>query len=469
MKNAPAAFRFILAGIILILTMFVLLNTVGLNIMQNELVKSKENVLTEEANKIIDEYLAEFYGQEKTPVGLVTRIEMAGKVTGMRIWLINRAGRIFIDSDGTYIDVDINELYPGFLNTENKIIRDFTIKGVVNEPSLCVTIPIVDNFDYRGSLSVMVTMEEIYSEGVRFSDFVNICYLFFIPALALALFVLYAVTVSPINRLSRQTRNYSQNNFRGDFDLSYPKELSELGGTIQYMGERLKGNEETQRKFLSNVSHDFRSPLTSIRGYVEAMKDGTIPTEDQGKYFEILLYETDRLTKLTSNLLQLNNIDDNGLMLNITIFDINEMIRKSALTFEGTVKKKKLSLNLIFSERETFVEADSDRIQQVIYNLLDNAIKFSPVEGAINISTETKGRKVAVSVKDHGIGIPKDSINRIWERFYKNDASRGRDKKGSGLGLSIVKEIISAHNQNISVVSTEGVGTEFMFTLKSAE
>ena len=156
-------------------------------------------------------------------------------------------------------------------------------------------------------------------------------------------------------------------------------------------------------------------------------------------------------------------------MLNLSIFDINRMIKQIALTFEGTFKKKKLVLNLVFSQKETFVEADEGRIQQVIYNLLDNAIKFSNSDSSIKITTEDKGSKVYVSVKDFGAGIPKESINRIWERFYKSDASRGRDKKGSGLGLSIVKEIIKAHNQNISVVSTVGVGTEFIFTLKSAE
>ncbi|MCQ2538313.1 MAG: ATP-binding protein [Lachnospiraceae bacterium] len=467
MKEASAVSRFILTGLALVFAMFVLLNTLGLNFMQKQLVSNREDQLYSEANKIIKEYVSVYYQKEMTAVKLAEKIELTGEINGTRIWIINSDGVISMDSEGKAGQCNIAQLYDGFL--DHSSIANFMIPGLVSEPVLCVTVVFDINFTKRGYVSTMVPMSAIQEEAVYYSNFVNICYLCFIPILMIALFVLYWRTITPIKRLSKATRDYSKENFRGDFNLSYPKELSELGGTIKYMGDRLKGNEETQRKFLSNVSHDFRSPLTSIRGYIEAMKDGTIPVEDQEKYFDILLYETDRLTKLTSNLLQLNNIDDNGLLLHITTFDINDMIRKIALTFEGTVKKKHLTLNLRFSQHESFVEADSERIQQVIYNLLDNAIKFSNVDSSIDITTEEKGRKVAVYIKDHGVGIPKQSINKIWDRFYKSDSSRGRDKKGSGLGLSIVQEIMKAHKQNISVVSTEGVGTEFMFTLKSAE
>ncbi len=467
MKNVSALVKYIITAVVLALLMFVLLNTVGLNFMQNRLVKNKEDELYAEANKIVNDYLMNYYDKSMNAVELIDRLEIAGSITGTRIWMIGSSGLISVDSAVSAFGVNVNDVYDGFL--DRTVIKNLVINGIIRDPMLCVTVPVAHNYTLRGYLSIMVPMADIYSEGVYYTDFVNVCYLIFVPMLVLAMMVLYFLTIRPISRLSKKTRAYIADNFKGDFDLSYPKELSELGGTVRYMGERLKGNDETQRKFLSNVSHDFRSPLTSIRGYLEAMKDGTIAKEEQDKYFDILLYETERLTKLTSNLLQLNNIDFNGLMLNLTLFDINKMIRQIALSFEGTFKKKNLVLNLVFSQKETFVEADSDRIQQVIYNLLDNAIKFSNSDSEITITTKLKGSKVSVSVKDNGAGIPKDSINKIWERFYKSDSSRGRDKKGSGLGLSIVKEIIKAHGQDISVVSTVGVGTEFVFTLKSAE
>ena len=134
-------------------------------------------------------------------------------------------------------------------------------------------------------------------------------------------------------------------------------------------------------------------------------------------------------------------------------------------SFEGTCKRKKILFELILTGQTSYVSADMSKIQQVLYNLIDNAIKFSHSDSTITIETTEKNEKVFISVKDTGIGIPKDSIKKIWERFYKTDLSRGKDKRGTGLGLAIVKEIISVHNENINVISTEGVGTEFIFTL----
>jgi signal transduction histidine kinase len=199
------------------------------------------------------------------------------------------------------------------------------------------------------------------------------------------------------------------------------------------------------------------------------MQDGTIPYDMKDKYLGIILFETERLNKLTTSLLALNSFENHGTILEIVSFDINHIIKKTAESFEGACTQKKITLNLIFSSKETLVDADMDKIQQVLYNLLDNAIKFSHHNSTIKISSVEKGDKVFVSIKDSGIGIPKDSIKKIWERFYKTDASRGKDKKGTGLGLSITKEIITAHNENINVISTEGVGTEFIFTLPRTE
>ena len=146
-------------------------------------------------------------------------------------------------------------------------------------------------------------------------------------------------------------------------------------------------------------------------------------------------------------------------------FDLNLVIKRIIETFEGTCKSKEIKFHLTFSDKSIIVNADLEKISQVLYNLVDNAIKFSHHNSTIYIQVNERGEKVFISVKDTGIGIPKESISKIWERFYKTDLSRGKDKKGTGLGLSIVKEIINAHQENIDVISTEGVGTEFTFSL----
>ena len=185
------------------------------------------------------------------------------------------------------------------------------------------------------------------------------------------------------------------------------------------------------------------------------------------KYLSRVISETERLHKLTESMLTLNSLDAKG-FLSRTNFDINRVIKDTAASFEGTCDSRHIRFDLTFSDNIQMVYADMGKIQQVLYNLIDNAIKFSPDHSVIYMETLLKREKVFVSIKDTGLGIPQDSLPKIWDRFYKTDLSRGKDKKGTGLGLAIVKEIIQAHGENINVVSTEGVGSEFTFTLQSA-
>ena len=269
----------------------------------------------------------------------------------------------------------------------------------------------------------------------------------------------------PIRKITQAANSYAKGDFSEVIDVHANDEIGYLANTLNYMAQELDRLEEDQRKFVSNVSHDFRSPLTSIKGYVEAMQDGTIPVEMQEKYLNIILFETERLNKLTQSLIDLNQFGHHGIHLDLTDFDINHIIRTTILTFEGTCQKKGISFDLVLTGQTLLVHGDMSKIQQVLYNLIDNATKFSNPNSDIKIETHIKNDKVFVSVKDSGVGIPSESLKKIWERFYKIDASRGKDKKGTGLGLSIVKEIIQAHEEHINVISTEGVGTEFIFTL----
>lgn len=189
------------------------------------------------------------------------------------------------------------------------------------------------------------------------------------------------------------------------------------------------------------------------------------PPEMQEKYLHIILFETGRLTKLTSNLLDLNQFEHSGLIVELERFDLHNTLKETIETFEPQCEKKHLSIDLLLDGKELYVKADQSKIQRVIQNLVDNAIKFSNTNSVIEIHTVKKHHKVFVSVKDHGIGITKEEASKIWDRFYKSDRSRGKDKTGTGLGLSITKEIIEAHGEHINVISTEGVGTEFIFSL----
>ena len=286
--------------------------------------------------------------------------------------------------------------------------------------------------------------------------------------LSLIILLIFTVTVYfPLKKITIAANQYAEGNLKHKLQLKTHDEMGYLAATLNYMSDELDKMEEYQKTFIANVSHDFRSPLTSIKGYLEAILDGTIPPEMQEKYLTRVISETDRLNKLTQGLLTLNSLDSKG-YLSRSNFDINRVIKDTAASFEGTCDSKNIVLDLTFAENITMVYADLGKIQQVLYNPIDNAIKFSHPDSTIFIQTTLRFEKVYVSVKDTGIGIPKDSIKKIWERFYKTDLSRGKDKKGTGLGLSIVKEIIQNHGETIDVISTSGVGSEFIFSLPRA-
>ena len=230
----------------------------------------------------------------------------------------------------------------------------------------------------------------------------------------------------PLARIMKGASEYAGGNLAYKIDVTSDDEMGYLAKTLNYMSDELNKNGEYQRKFIANVSHDFRSPLTSIKGYVNAILDGTIPYEMQERYLKIIAFESERLEKLTRSLLTLNELDMKKRMMHIQRFDINDTIKNTAATFEGICTSRQIRLELLLSGHELYVRADMEQIQQVLYNLLDNAIKFSNDNSSVQIETTVKSGKVFVSVKDYGTGIPKESLGKIWDRFYKIDASRGK-------------------------------------------
>ena len=341
--------------------------------------------------------------------------------------------------------------------------------GCFEEDTLTVFSTITSNYKVQGYVLIHMPMEIALAQVKEIVDISSLSIIIILISTFVLIIVFTIIVYRPIRNITKTAEAYARGDFSKQIAINSNDEIGHLANTLNYMATTLSSMEEEQRKFISNVSHDFRSPLTSIKGYIKAMLDGTIPVEMQEKYLNIILFETERLNKLTQNILDLNKFGHNGMSLDISDFDINQLIRNTIMTFEGVCNKKGLSFDLYLTGQELFVKGDISKIQQVLYNLIDNATKFSHNNTAIIIETNIRNEKVLISVKDKGIGIPSNSIKKVWERFYKTDQSRGRDKKGSGLGLAIVKEIVQAHNENINVISTEGVGTEFIFTLPLSE
>lgn len=236
--------------------------------------------------------------------------------------------------------------------------------------------------------------------------------------------------------------------------------------SVNNTAEEYQRLEQMRKSFVAGASHELRSPLTSIQGFLQAILDGTASDEDREKYLKIALSETKRLNALITSLLDLSRLDSGKNPLVMSKFDINDVIREVSAHFEPALIKKMLQINVEFSRENCYVYADKDKIMQVIINLVDNAIKYSPSYSRIILMTSIHENKVYVTVKDYGYGISKKDQMLIWDRFYMTDKSRSPVKtKGSGLGLSIVKKIIDEHSEVIWVESNRGAGATFIFTL----
>ena len=423
-----------------------------------------------EATKIADTYAVDLYNSDISLETVQKQMEALSYFMDTEIWIINPSGRMVVNSDNAP-DPEKEIIVEGFTPTITQ--KDYYARGTFfdyfEEEKLSVIAPIINNYKTRGYVIIHKSAAQIDENA---NSMLNISYLMLIVILFLSLIILIfftEVVYRPLRKIIEATEQYASGNMHYELAVEGEDEMGYLAASLGYMARTMASFEDDQKKFIANVSHDFRSPLTSIRGFLEAMLDGTIPPEMHEHYLGVVLNETERLTKLTNGLLTLNNINTKGMILQMTDWNINDVIRKVAASFEQVCLQKEIRIRLILSGEILYVHADMDKIQQVLYNLVDNAIKFSNFQSEIEIETTEKGGKVFVSVKDNGIGIPREDQNQIWERFYKSDLSRGKDKKGTGLGLSIVREIIRAHGENISLVSTQGVGSKFTFTLKRSD
>ncbi len=459
-------YKFILGYLVFGVLGFFAVATTASELTYNQLIRQESETLYDEANFLAARYSQVYKGRNLNMDSARPQLEAVATYLRAEIWVVNSRGAIVVDSRGSSrVGVTITGFDPTFNGNRHYAIG--TYNDCFTEDVLSVCAPITGNYTTYGYVLIHLPLSQIADSR---DEFLNILYIVsgIIFALSLIILLVFTKTVYlPLKKITEAANQYAEGNLKYKTTIHTQDEMGYLAATLNYMSDELDKMEEYQRTFIANISHDFRSPLTSIKGYLEAILDGTIPPEMYDKYLTRVISETDRLNKLTQGLLTLNSLDSKG-YLSRTNFDMNRVIKDTAASFEGTCDAKNIVLDLTFSENITMVYADLGKIQQVLYNLIDNAIKFSHPDSVIYIQTTIKYEKVFVSVKDTGIGIPKGSLKKIWERFYKTDQSRGKDKRGTGLGLAIVKEIIQNHGETIDVISTEGVGTEFIFTLPRA-
>ncbi len=271
--------------------------------------------------------------------------------------------------------------------------------------------------------------------------------------------------IAPIRLMSRASKKFA----KGQFDIRVPvrgnDEIAELSKAFNNMAASLANNEEMRRLFLANVSHDLRTPMTTISGFIDGILDGAIPPEKHEYYLEIIASEVRRLSRLVSSLLDITKIQAGERKFEMVSFDICEMCRQVLISSEQRIDSKNLDVEFMCDDDNMYAIGDTDAINQIVYNIMDNAIKFSRDGGKYSITVKYDGTKIVTSVYNEGVGISEDDLPYIFDRFYKSDKSRGLDKTGVGLGMYIARTIIEAHGENISCESEYGKWCRFTFTL----
>ena len=456
--------KFLLAYLIFGVLSFIAVSAVAGKLTENLLIRRQSERLYRIASEAASDIGGKLRGGEDARNEALSEIRKLDSYMDARLRIIDTSGRQIMYS-GDASDEPAPDLSGFDPTSSGTYYMTGKFYDAFDEDMLNVFYPITLRYSVVGYCVIHYPLSHIYRERDLILNIVYIASLM-VFLLSLSVLILFSHAVYlPLRKTIKAAEEYAQGHMDYPLEINRRDEMGYLSGTLSFMAGQISRTEDDQKKFIANVSHDFRSPLTSVRGYLTAMLDGTIPEEMHEKYLTIVLNETERLTKLTNGLLELNSLNDKGMVLSMSDFDINAVIKQTCETFQVQCEKKKISFEVILSGEELFVHADKDKIQQVLVNLIDNAIKFSYNNSMIRIETTEKNDLAFVSVKDSGIGIPKDSVKHVFDRFYKTDLSRGKDKKGTGLGLSITKEIIKAHNENINVISTEGVGSEFIFTL----
>ena len=286
--------------------------------------------------------------------------------------------------------------------------------------------------------------------------------------LAVALIAVYIMTYAmtkPLRQMSEATKRYAEGDFSMRVDVGGRNEMAELATAFNSMARDLASLESSRRSFVANVSHELKTPMTTIGGFIDGILDGTIDEDKQKHYLQIVSEEVKRLSRLVVSMLNLSKIEAGKLSLKRQDFDLCDMIFRTMLGFEQIIEQKQFRITGLENMESTIISGDKDMLMQVVYNLVDNAVKFTPEGGEIHFDVVHDMQKVYVSIRNSGKGISSEEIDRVFEQFYKVDKSRSFDVKGAGLGLYIAKSIVEMHGGAIKASSLENQYTEFSFWL----
>ncbi|WML36321.1 HAMP domain-containing sensor histidine kinase [Clostridium sp. OS1-26] len=392
-----------------------------------------------------------------------------GNYLSTDIWLVDNYGYAYAISNSEYKEVLSTQVLTEELDTlrQNLPVEKVGIYGnIFKVPVHTFDIPIFSKGVFMGAIMMHTSVTQLKSTLIRVYEIIWISALF---AIVISCIVIYyfsqRIIVKPLAQINYVADKISKGEVDKRVSIKSKDEIGVLAESFNSMADSLEEVEKNRREFISNVSHEIRSPITSIKGFIGGILDGVIPKEKENYYLSIAYEETQRLTRLVNDLLDLSAIEAGQFKLRIEEIDINEIIRLCVIKFEQKIKEKNLKVDVLMQDDNLYVAADRDRINQVVTNLVDNAIKYVKKGGNVKICTKSKGDKALISVFNDGPTIPENDLKYIWNRFYKGDKSR-TSKLSTGLGLSIVRSILTQLGEDIWIENKESQGVMFTFTLK---
>lgn len=332
--------------------------------------------------------------------------------------------------------------------------------------SIAYTYPGASEAINKGTITLSIPVPEITKTRSNIISYFLIATVISVALELIALFIITKEITEPIRELEKMTKQMAAGNFKVKIQSRSNDEVGELVNSYNAMAEALGNLDMMRNDFIASISHELRTPMTSIGGFIDGILDGVIPAEKQEHYLQIVKEEIARMNALVNDLLNMARLQSGKVELDLLPCSLEELLRNTALKLKPIIDEKEIQIVFDIKTKNCEVLVDRPSIERVLINLIQNAVKFTNPGGIVTLHSEPDGKnKVRITVEDTGSGIAREEIPFIFEKFYKADKSRGLDKKGTGLGLAIVKNILSAHGQEIHVESTVGKGSRFIFTL----
>ena len=404
----------------------------------------------------------------------MVNLDVASRVSGADTIIFSADGRVLLCSEVltgcSHQGLRLNENYLARVLENDGDVATGTVPQLYEEPRFVVASVIRDYVTHE-ALGIVVVSRPTYDTSVIMSKISNIFLMVSMLVMALS-FVIMLITVKRQSDPLKQMAGIARSFGHGDLDArvkltsDYPEEVEDLALAFNNMAQELQKSEYQRKEFVANVSHELKTPMTTISGYVDGILDGTIPAELSRYYLQIVSDETKRLSRLVRSMLDISKLQDqSGIPDSKKVhFDMEEIVGQVLITFEKKITDKHLDVDVEMPEHPVFTFASQDMVTQVVYNLIDNAVKFCPEGGTLGLKIKSGGNKIYISVSNEGETIPPEELPLVFDRFHKTDKSRSQNRDGWGLGLYIVKTIVCSHGENISVSSRDGK-TEFTFTM----